>query len=147
MNDASIEALNKNSKSSIANKDIQEDSNEKQVIELNSSSLYDKAAEKESAAKVRTERRRDRNAYKGSSQETPDRAKNNTLYYWFFKLCSHALFTVIITLCILANTILLAMDRYPIRSDELQYLDDLNEVFTYIFLVEMIIKLIGLGFN
>jgi len=141
--------LNKNSKFSIANKDIQEDSNEKQVIELNSSSLYDKAAEKESAAEAGSIKRREdrRNSNQGSSIETPDRAKNNTLYYWFFKLCSHFLFTVIITLCISANTILLAMDRYPIRSDELQYLDDLNEVFTYIFLVEMCIKLIGLGFN
>ena len=39
------------------------------------------------------------------------------------------------------------MDGYPIRSEKLAALDELNEVFTYIFLVEMIAKLIGLGFK
>jgi hypothetical protein len=39
------------------------------------------------------------------------------------------------------------MDGYPIRREKLETLDELNEVFTYIFLVEMIVKLIGLGFK
>ena len=54
---------------------------------------------------------------------------------------------MIITLCILINTILLAMDGYPIKREKLELLDQLNEVFTYIFLVEMVTKLIGLGFK
>ena len=84
---------------------------------------------------------------RGGFIEVPERAQNNQVYRWFLKICTHDIFTAIITLCILVNTILLAMDRYPISSDELKLLDELNEVFTYIFLVEMIIKLIGLGFK
>ena len=50
------------------------------------------------------------------------------------------------TLCVLVNTIVLAMDHYGISDEMYDILTDMNFVFTIIFVVEMGLKLIGLGF-
>jgi len=57
----------------------------------------------------------------------------------------HPIFNISIMVCILANTVVLAVDRYPISDRELLLLENINEVFSYIFLIEMIIKITGLG--
>ena len=44
----------------------------------------------------------------------PERAQKNCLYLLCYKICSHWLFTVVITLLIGANTVVLAMDKYPV---------------------------------
>jgi hypothetical protein len=49
------------------------------------------------------------------------------------------------TLCVVINTIVLAMDRYQIDPDEEQVLKDMNLTFTIIFAIEMGLKLLGLG--
>jgi hypothetical protein len=77
----------------------------------------------------------------------PDRAKNNKCYLKFFNLCVSDAFNIFITTCIVLNTILLASDRYPIKKRTGQVLADLNLVCSIIFIVEMVIKLIGLGFK
>jgi len=46
---------------------------------------------------------------------------------------------------ILANSIQLCLDRYPISDYELNALDIMNTVFFSIFLFEMLLKLIALG--
>lgn len=48
-------------------------------------------------------------------------------------------------LLIIANTVVLAFDRHPISDNEANNIEKLNLVFTWCFLGEMIIKLIGLG--
>ena len=55
------------------------------------------------------------------------------------------MFTLLITLMIILNTLVLASDRYP-ETDELKAeAEMLNTFFTYCFLAEMVIKLLGLG--
>jgi hypothetical protein len=43
------------------------------------------------------------------------------------------------------NTIILAMDRYPISVNESSNFDNINTGLTWFFLFEMIVKLLGLG--
>jgi voltage-gated sodium channel type V alpha len=50
-------------------------------------------------------------------------------------------------LCIICNTIILSLDRYPIGPLEDLIESDINIGFTAIFLIEMLIKLTGLGFK
>lgn len=46
---------------------------------------------------------------------------------------------------ILMNTIVLALDRYPLSVSEQKRYSDINTVLTWLFFVELIIKVIGLG--
>jgi Ion transport protein len=56
------------------------------------------------------------------------------------------LFTLFINSCIVLNTLVLAVDRYPSLGNELDYLlDMINIVFFGIFTMEMLIKLFGMG--
>lgn len=48
----------------------------------------------------------------------PERALKNPLYKFFFMICSDSLFNIFITSCIILNTLLLAMDKYPIQREE-----------------------------
>ena len=57
------------------------------------------------------------------------------------------MFTVFITVLIVANTIVLALESYPEDPSTIEVSDILNEFFTWAFVIEMIIKLIGLGFR
>ena len=56
-------------------------------------------------------------------------------------------FSYFISLNIILNTIVLAMDRYPQLTAEDNLLEILNIVFYTIFLAEMLIKITGLGFK
>ena len=77
----------------------------------------------------------------------PPRYKRNCLYYICYKVCTHWIFTLIITLLIIANTAALAMDKYPEDEDLSEVTTVLNNIFTICFIVEMVVKLIGLGFR
>lgn len=55
------------------------------------------------------------------------------------------LFNLFVFLAILANTIFMAMDRYPIPEDEIIVIERANLVFYFIFLLEMMLKLIAMG--
>lgn len=57
------------------------------------------------------------------------------------------MFNVFITLCIVLNTVLLAMDKYPIHKEEYEMQQMFNNILSWIFFGEMILKLIGLGFK
>ena len=48
---------------------------------------------------------------------------------------------------IIANTITLAIEKYPEDPEQTKISDLLNEIFTWIFVLEMVIKLTGLGFK
>lgn len=57
----------------------------------------------------------------------------------------HDLFTFSMTLAILINTLVLALDMYPISYNDQNYLEYVNMVLSYIFIAEMVIKLLGMG--
>ena len=67
------------------------------------------------------------------------------MYYWCYIIISHWLFTLTITILIIANTIVLALERYPEDASELDIQVYLNEFFTWSFVAELVIKIIGLG--
>ena len=56
-----------------------------------------------------------------------------------------SLFENFLTLCVLINTIVMAMDSYDIDTQTLNTLEFMNEIFTWIFIVEMTIKLMARG--
>lgn len=60
----------------------------------------------------------------------PERSKKNTLfsktYLFFFKICMNNSFNIFITICIVLNTILLAMDKFPMRKEDEDTQADLN---------------------
>ena len=60
-------------------------------------------------------------------------------------LVKHSLFDNFMTLSVLLNTITLALDRYGIDESTSSLLNSFNDVFTWIFIVEMSLKLLGLG--
>jgi hypothetical protein len=84
---------------------------------------------------------------KAFDEDLPERCKNNCIYRLFYYICTHAFFTSFITILILANTLILAMDRYPISLSELETNENLNNYLSWFFFGEMVIKLIGLGFK
>jgi hypothetical protein len=55
------------------------------------------------------------------------------------------LFALIILLLITINTIILALDQYPIDNQRELVFDKINTVLTWCFFLEMVIKVIGLG--
>lgn len=59
----------------------------------------------------------------------------------------HLTFSLVITILIVVNTIVLALEKYPEDARITEVSSILNEVFTWAFFVEMVIKLIGLGFH
>ena len=61
------------------------------------------------------------------------------------KISQSALFENAMTLCVLINTVVLALDRYGIEPEEEEVLDDINNYLTYIFIGEMGFHLISIG--
>jgi len=53
----------------------------------------------------------------------------------------------VITLLIIANTVVLAQDEFPMEERKARVLEIINEFFSWCFFSEMVIKLIGLGFK
>jgi len=59
----------------------------------------------------------------------------------------HNVFNWIIMLCIIANTVVLAWDHYGIDSTTETRLENANLFFTIVFTIEMVLKLLGMGYN
>lgn len=49
------------------------------------------------------------------------------------------------TVCVACNTVVLALDWYGISDEEEASLTQINQIFTYIFISELGIKLISIG--
>lgn len=62
---------------------------------------------------------------------------------FFYFLVNVPFFGSIIMLCILLNTIFLSLERYPMPADEQNAYEKINYLFTSIFTIEVILKLIG----
>ena len=56
-----------------------------------------------------------------------------------------SLFENFLTVCVLINTVVMAMDSYDIDPQTAKKLEDMNLVFTWIFIVEMGLKLLARG--
>ena len=63
----------------------------------------------------------------------------------FYFLVQMPLFGTIILFCILINTIFLSLERYPMPDREKEYYDQVNYVFSAIFAIEVVLKIIGLS--
>ena len=73
------------------------------------------------------------------------RSVKTCLFEVCYKIAEHWFFQTFISLCIIANTVVLGMDKYPITDEEIFFLENMNLGLTIVFVLEMIIKLIGLG--
>ena len=67
------------------------------------------------------------------------------LRFYIFLLVTSTLFDNVMTIAVAINTVVLAMDRYNIPSSQEATLTVMNSYFTYIFISELGLKLIGLG--
>lgn len=56
-----------------------------------------------------------------------------------------SLFENFLTVCVLLNTVGMAMDAYDIDAETQENLEFMNEIFTWIFIVEMTLKLLARG--
>lgn len=56
-----------------------------------------------------------------------------------------SIFDNFLTLCVLINTIVMAMEAYDIDEETKADLDFMNTIFTWIFIVEMAIRLLARG--
>jgi hypothetical protein len=67
--------------------------------------------------------------------------------YMLRKMVKNPMFDNIMTLCVLLNTIVLAADHWGMSTDFSQLLDLYNTYFTWIFIFEMVSKIMGIGLN
>ena len=79
-----------------------------------------KRATRENDMSERVHDMHDQSAENGA--EFPKRTLENRLFLICYLICTHWLFTFFITMLILGNTIILAMDRYPIDEAEFKAL-------------------------
>lgn len=49
------------------------------------------------------------------------------------------------TFAVLLNTIVLSINHYGIKKEIESMLEEVNEIFTYLFIAEMALKLLALG--
>jgi hypothetical protein len=77
--------------------------------------------------------------------QMPERALKNKCIRIFFVVSTHNAFNIGLTFCIVLNTALLAMDRYPIKNSQQNMLETMNGLLSWVFFIEMVTKLIGLG--
>jgi Ion transport protein len=68
------------------------------------------------------------------------------VFKYFYSIAISEIFTGIIFLTTTLNTIVIMMDKYPYSEQESEFQELANNVFYFIFLLEMIVKVIGLGF-
>lgn len=73
------------------------------------------------------------------------RSHKNNLYRFFYVIVAHWVFNFFITIVIILNTITLAADDFPQSIEKENFLKISNIVFTWLFVTEMILKLVGLG--
>ena len=75
------------------------------------------------------------------------RADQRKVYRVAFDFINSTYFSKIITVVIIFNTIILAMDKYPEDQTYYSYMEKFNTSFSCLFMIEMIIKLVAFGFK
>ena len=84
---------------------------------------------------------------RGYEVDARTRSKQNKCYRCSFLFVTSVSFNFFIFVLILANTITLACYTYDESDTQIKVLEVFNEIFTWAFFLEMILKLIGLGFK
>jgi hypothetical protein len=80
-----------------------------------------------------------------ATSRLPHRATKNLLYYYSYRVCTNPLFSFTFTLTIIINAALMTLDRFPEPENLSTILEVLNQLFSWLFTAEMLIKLLGLG--
>lgn len=75
------------------------------------------------------------------------RSQSNIVYRACFMLQKRLSFQFFITLAIITNSVLLALDRYPEDKNLTAVLEKVNIGFSLLFVFELAVKLTGLGFQ
>ena len=75
------------------------------------------------------------------------RAQQYFIYRQCLTITNSRFFSIFISICIILNTLVLALDSYPTSISLLMFIEWGNLVFFITFLFEMVIKLLGLGFK
>jgi voltage-dependent calcium channel R type alpha-1E len=75
------------------------------------------------------------------------RLARNRIFMFAYNLQDKKQFEGFMVACILINTLFLSLDRYPENPEETEVMEKINIVFTCIFTLEMIIKLLAIGFK
>lgn len=76
-----------------------------------------------------------------------ERAKNNFVYSMCLLITQSKTFTFFVSICIILNTIVLGLDGYPSEVEVVIFIEQINLFFFFIFVFEMILKMLGLGFK
>ena len=79
------------------------------------------------------------------NSKQPERTSKNKLYYYSYKICTNPFFSFVFTLIIVINSALMTLDRFPEPQKLPKILEVLNQLCSWLFTAEMIIKLLGLG--
>lgn len=75
----------------------------------------------------------------------PKHATRNRCFYFFYRITESSCFNLIVVVLILWNTIILALDKYPTDPDLVTVTEMMNEILSWCFFAEMVVKLTGLG--
>lgn len=85
----------------------------------------------------------------GKPRKKPLRTKILSVTYkiqnFFLRVCMSRAFALVIIALIILNTVILALDGYPIDYKRDVIFDKINIFLTWCFFSEMVIKIIGLG--
>ena len=73
------------------------------------------------------------------------RSRKNCFFRTFFLLVTNPTYNFAVFIIILINTVVLAIDDFPQSVEKENTLNLFNEIFTWIFFAEMIMKMLGLG--
>jgi hypothetical protein len=84
-------------------------------------------------------------AMNGSLKMSSKKYAKTGIYSFFGFICNNKYFNLFILAIIALNTVTLSMDRYPISVKEASRLEEINKVTTWIFVGELVIKVLGLG--
>ena len=76
-----------------------------------------------------------------------EQLSRNFLEWWCFLIVQNKIFTASIYLCICGNTVVLALDLYPAPVWYENTLNWANLIFTLIFTVEMVIRILATGIS
>ena len=66
----------------------------------------------------------------------------NSIQNFFLAICMNKLFALVILLLITVNTLILALDMYPIDPMREYAFDQINTYLTWCFFLEMVVKVI-----
>lgn len=86
-----------------------------------------------------------KHALNGTMKVSSKRYAKSEIYRFFGYICNNKYFNILIMLAIAMNTITLSMDRYPIEVKTANKLEEVNKFSTWIFVGELVIKVLGLG--